>query len=417
MNTATLRKNDLYLSANPVDDSAQPKTKILVVDDNPHDRLLFAALLHSSKNRSYQIEEALDSNMAIAMLRDRAYDCVLADTRLPEKNGLECVNLFQQACDDEQVPVIALSNQSDEILGVGAMHKHVGHHLVKDQISVAMLDHCIDSALTNAQLKRSMSQERKRLTEANDDLTQKYSEIQSLYQSISHELKNPLTAIREFTSLLADGLAGDINSQQAEFLNISLECCDRLNRLVDDLLDTAKLETGKLALIPEPVDLARLTGQVAQQHSSASAEKNVTLICDLPEGLPSMEGDSVRIAQVISNLIDNSLKFTDTGGCVKVTAAYQAQEQQLTISVVDNGKGIADQDISRIFERMYQSNSNEVAQRNGMGIGLFLSSTIAKLHGGNLRVQSDVGVGSEFILSLPLSMPAIPLAEAADRNT
>lgn len=390
--------------------------KILVVDHNQKARLLCTTQLGSSHNQTYQIDEAVNSNMAIAMLRGDAYDCVLVDQRLPGKTGLECINLFQQASQDEQLPIILLSESADDVLNARATQSKAADYLVKDQISIAMLDHSINSALTNAKLKRSMTRERKQLSKINDDLLTKYSDIQSLYQSISHELKNPLTAIREFTSLLADGLVGEINPQQEEFLNISLECCDRLGRLVNDLLDTAKLETGKLELIPEAVDLARLTHQVVQQHLTVGEEKNVTLTCELPVGLPTIQGDSVRIAQVLSNLLDNSLKFTPEGGSVKLTAAYQAQEQCFTISVADNGKGIADKDISHIFERMYQSKSNELGQRDGMGIGLFLSSTIAKLHGGNLTVQSDVGVGSEFILSLPLHMPPITLAETAQQT-
>lgn len=398
------------LSPGPDTKTDRPSIKILIVDHNQKARLICTAQLSSSQNQNYQVDEAVNSNMAIAMLRGDAYDCVLVDQLLPGKSGLECINLFQQASQDEQLPVILLAENVDESLSARAMQSKAADYLVKDQISIAMLDHSIDSALTNAKLKRSMIRERKQLSKINDDLLTKYSDIQSLYQSISHELKNPLTAIREFTSLLADGVVGEINPQQEEFLNISLECCDRLGRLVNDLLDTAKLETGKLELIPEAVDLARLTHQVVQQHLSASEEKNVTLTCELPVGLPTIQGDSVRIAQVLSNLIDNSLKFTPEGGWVKLTAGYQAQEQCFTISVADNGKGIADKDISHIFERMYQSNSNGLGQRDGMGIGLFLSSTIAKLHGGNLTVQSDVGVGSEFILSLPLHMPSIALA-------
>lgn len=385
--------------------------KLLVVDQNQKARLLCTTQLSSSQNQRYQIDEAVNSSMAIAMLRGQAYDCVLVDQALPGISGLDCINLFQQASQDEQLPIILLAESTDEALSARAMQSKAADYLIKDQISIAMLDHSINSALTNAKLKRSMARERKQLSKINDDLLAKYSDIQSLYQSISHELKNPLTAIREFTSLLAEGLVGEINPQQEEFLNISLECCDRLGRLVNDLLDTAKLETGKLELIPEAVDLARLTHQVVQQHLSISEEKNITLTCELPVGLPTIQGDSVRIAQVLSNLLDNSLKFTPEGGWVKLTAAYQAQAQRFTICVADNGKGIADKDISHIFERMYQSKSNGLGQRDGMGIGLFLSSTIAKLHGGNLTVKSDVGVGSEFILSLPLHMPAITVAE------
>ncbi len=392
--------------------SINPATiKILVVDQNPKARLLCTTQLGSSQNQRYQIDEAVNSNMAIAMLRGEAYDCVLVNQALPGTSGIDCINLFQQASQDEQLPIILLSESTDEALSARAMQSDAADYLIKDQISIAMLDQSIDSALTNAKLKRSMARERTQLSKINDELLTKYSDIQSLYQSISHELKNPLTAIREFTSLLADGVVGEINPQQEEFLNISLECCDRLGRLVNDLLDTAKLETGKLELIPEAVDLARLTHQVVQQHLSVSEEKNVTLTCELPVGLPTIQGDSVRIAQVLSNLLDNSLKFTPAGGWVKLTAAYQAHEQCFTISVADSGKGIAGKDISHIFERMYQSKSNELGQRDGMGIGLFLSSTIAKLHGGNLTVKSDVGFGSEFILSLPLQMPSITLAE------
>ena len=405
MNTATARKqnpdNVTRLESTPA------PIKILVVDDDKKARSICTSQLLSSKSQTYQIDEAINSKMAVNMLRERDYDCVLVDKVSPGNSGLEYINLFQQAGKDEQLPVILLSEHVNAIPQGSTLNETTADYPPKDTINIAILEHSIGSALANARLKRSMMLERKQLSEVNDDLLRKYTEIQSLYQSISHELKNPLTAIREFTSLLADRVVGDINPQQEEFLNISLECCDRLNRLVNDLLDTAKLETGKLELIPEAVDLTLLTKQIAQQHKSSSEERNINLTCELPAGLPNIQGDSVRIAQVLSNLLDNSLKFTAEGGWVKITAAYQEQQRCLTITVADNGKGIANEDISRIFERMYQSNSNEGGQRDGMGIGLFLSATIARLHGGDLTVRSNVGVGSAFILTLPLSMPVI----------
>lgn len=394
------------------DNRTNPKPiKVLVIDAHLTDRALLCAQLKSSRTQAYQADEAENIDAALALLGKQIYDCVLLDYFLPDRDDLSSVRLLRQACSDEQLPVILVSHLSEDILQIAATKSNAIDFLVKDQINIAALDHSIATALTKAQLQRSTKKEGKELSEVNGELLRKYSDIQTLYQSISHELKNPLAAIREFTSLLADGVAGKVNPQQEEFLNISLECCDRLNRLVNDLLDTAKLETGKLSLIPDWVELAPLAHVVAKQHLSCSAKKNVSLTWDLPAGLPKIQGDSVRIAQVISNLIDNSLKFTDAGGWVRVSVTYQRRSQCLKLTVADNGKGIASKDVHQIFDRMYQSESNGQAQRDGLGIGLFLSATIAKLHGGSLQVQSEVGVGSEFILSLPLIMPTIAVTE------
>jgi heavy metal sensor kinase len=219
--------------------------------------------------------------------------------------------------------------------------------------------------------------------------------------NVSHELRTPLTSIDGFAQAILDGTAADRDSQ-IHAAQVIHEESDRLARLVDDLLDLARLDAGQMTFTRVPVDLNALVARVADRLSLRAQERGVRLENEVT-GLPSVSGDGDWLAQVFTNLIDNALKHTPAGGIVRLRG--EAHAAQVLVHVEDNGPGIPAEDLSRIFERFYQVDK---ARRGGVGrgtgLGLAISREIVQAHGGQLTAISASGQGSRFTVQLPLDL-------------
>jgi len=248
------------------------------------------------------------------------------------------------------------------------------------------------------EMRRIQSQ----LERTNSDLRRKNDEVQSFYHTLSHELKTPLTSAREFIAIVLDGLAGGLNDTQKEYLRISLESCNQLRVCINDLLDATRLETGKLRIDLKPVSLGALAQRVVTALRPAAQGKRIDLNCEVAADLPAINLDENRITQVITNLLNNALKFTDAGGRVTLSVGLAADEPgSLEVSVRDTGRGIPDAQLDRIFDRLYQIKSGDAATEHGVGLGLYICRELVRLHGGEISVESKVGAGSTFTFTLP----------------
>jgi signal transduction histidine kinase len=216
--------------------------------------------------------------------------------------------------------------------------------------------------------------------------------------NVSHELKTPLTSIQGFAQALMDGTADNEEAQQ-KAANIIYEESDRLRRLVDDLLDLARMDAEQAVFMRRPVDLNALIQRVVDGLGVTAKERGVELV-GLQQSLPPVIGDGDRLAQVLTNLIDNAIKHSRSGGQVRVDG--QADQQWLVIRVIDQGQGIPPDELSRIFERFYQLDKARSGGRGrGAGLGLAISREIIRAHGGELTAESQMGVGSSFTIRLP----------------
>jgi signal transduction histidine kinase len=219
--------------------------------------------------------------------------------------------------------------------------------------------------------------------------------------NVSHELKTPLTSIQGFAQAMLDGAANTPEANQRS-ANIIFSEADRMRRLVEGLLDLARLDAGLRPLNRAALDLRGLLAAAAEKFGPQAQAQNVSLTADLPPALPALTGDADRLAQVFTNLLDNALKHTPSGG--KVSLAATAAPGWVEVGVSDTGQGIPAEDLSRIFERFYQVDKSR-ARRAGVGLGLTISKEIVEAHGGSLRAESVVGVGSRFVVRLPQARP------------
>lgn len=230
--------------------------------------------------------------------------------------------------------------------------------------------------------------------------------------NVSHELKTPLTSIQGFAQAILDGTAMDGQAVHHAASVIHAEA-ERMRRLVEDLLDLARLDSGQMVMRREPVDLKAVLGACAERFALRAQQAGVQLEVQTPD-LPRLIGDGDRLAQVFSNLIDNALQHTPAGGRVTVrafsasvaggTSARPAARSPhlLTVEVADTGTGIPAEDLPRIFERFYQVDKSRARSGAGAGLGLAISREIVQAHGGTISVESAPGLGTRFIVRLPL---------------
>jgi PAS domain S-box-containing protein len=213
---------------------------------------------------------------------------------------------------------------------------------------------------------------------------------------VSHELKTPLTSIRMSTHLLLEEKVGPLNSKQQELLVAAREDADRLYQIIESLLDIGRIESGRALIELEAVPAARLVREAVDEVDAAYRDKGVTLEWDVPADTPMVQADVDRIGHVFSNLLGNALKYTPSGGKVRIFAA--AGDEAVRFSVEDTGAGIPAEHLPKIFDRFYRVPGQH--GRSGVGLGLAIAKEIVEVHGGSISAQSKVGEGSRFSFTL-----------------
>jgi len=227
--------------------------------------------------------------------------------------------------------------------------------------------------------------------------------------AMSHELRTPLNAVIGFSQLLANKTYGELNERQLQYLTTILSGGRHLRRLVDDVLDLAKVDAGHLTLDLTSVAVADELREVVGVVESLAREKNITMSTEVKDVLPSVNADRQRIQQVIYNLLSNAIKFTEPGGFVRVTLdmsdGVAAGDSALRIAVADTGVGIKPEDQARIFAAFEQVDSSYARDQGGTGLGLALTRKLVELHGGTISVASEGIKGRGSVLTVRLPIP------------
>jgi PAS domain S-box-containing protein len=216
--------------------------------------------------------------------------------------------------------------------------------------------------------------------------------------NLSHELRTPLTTIREGVSQVTEGILGATTPEQREFLAIVLADIDRLARIINDLLDVAKIESGRIDLWLEQVNVVALAQQAARLFEPQAQAKGLTLRTEVAAPAIEVYADPDKIAQVIANLLGNALKFTTQG---EVVLRLDEGEDTVACAVHDTGRGIPPDDLAKVFQKFYQVGVAPGPGGQGTGLGLHIAKGIVEAHGGALTARSEVGVGSTFTVVLP----------------
>lgn len=226
---------------------------------------------------------------------------------------------------------------------------------------------------------------------------------QDFVANVSHELRTPIASIKGYTETLLDGALEDKKNAR-DFLNIIHEDSDRLAKLIDDLLDLSRIESGRMKMVfasVEPKSLIKRSIAIIENQAKA---RSISLKTNIPDNLPKILADETRLSQVLINLLDNAVKYTPEGGSVTITGFIN--KNLLQIDVADTGIGIPKKDLPRLFERFYRVDKARSREMGGTGLGLSIVKHIVQAHGGEVFVKSIPGQGSTFSFSVPICDPS-----------
>ena len=215
--------------------------------------------------------------------------------------------------------------------------------------------------------------------------------------TVSHELRSPLAIIKWSIGHLKDGLAGSVKEEKEVIAGI-FRNCERLERMVNDVLDLSRLESGKATVNRRPIDLVPILQETVQNFQKSAAKNHVVLEADLPPILPDLHADPDMVMQLVANLLDNAIRFAK--GKVQIKAGVEGNSLQ--VSVIDDGPGIAEGDLKRLFSKFEQiTRPAGPTGYKGTGLGLAICKEIIQQHGGRIWAESVVGEGAQFHFTLP----------------
>ena len=266
----------------------------------------------------------------------------------------------------------------------------------------------IDNARTYKDVEQLAQTLEERVVERTQDLQSANERLQELDQLkssfvsiVSHELRTPMTSIKGLVENMLDGLTGILNERQTFYLGRVKYNIERLTRMINDLLDLSRIESGRMDLHPSPVNLGSLAREVVETLQPMAQERSLILEAHIPATVVLIQVDRDKLIQIFTNLINNALKFTESPGTVTVEVR-QLENGLIQACVVDTGCGIPLEEQQTIFERFYRGQSSEIKNR-GAGLGLAITKSLVELHGGSIWVASTPGEGSRFCFTLPVT--------------
>jgi len=378
--------------------------QILIVDDE----MLVADMLTLHLEESgYHSEWASDGMKGLAMLAEGRFSLVLLDIWMPHMSGIDVLERIRESGSD--VAVIMMSGHGSENLAVNCMKRGAMDYVSKPFELNDLLQR-VEQAIVN----RGTLLEKQRLEREKDDFV----------SMLSHDMKNPITAVIGSIDITREGRLGPINPEQAAYLQSAIDSCNEVVAMIDNLLDIHRFEAGRMRLNLLPCNPAELISAAVARFSPVAEREEVKVTVDCGKNLPHLSVDRSAFSRVIANLFGNALKFTPEGGTITLSAhtlatslaeklaipalaAPQAQRlfknhpNLLRLSVKDTGNGIPAEDHAAIFERYVQSRPSG-KEYGGAGLGLAYCKLTVNGFGGVIWVESEVGQGSEFIILLPV---------------
>jgi signal transduction histidine kinase len=394
------------------------KVKLFIIDDSATDREILTELFHSVEEFDINIKTASTGMQALKELEKERFDIIVLDYNMPGMNGLDFMKKLTSK--DIDTPVIMVTGGDDRKTAVEALRSGVYDYVTKEEAfegnAALLIERTLDRYKDKKEKEKWQIETKKyadKLEKSNRKL-KKLDKIKSSFLShVSHELRSPLTIIRETVAQVLEGVMGEVTSKQKKFLSICLKNIDRLKRMINELLDISRIEAGKIGLDKEPVDLITLAKDICSFFSPQAKNKELEIKFDAPCKEVKVFIDKDKIRQVFTNLINNAFKFTQKG-FIKVSIAKK--EKRVECAVADTGKGIGKEDLSKIFDKFYQTESNIFPKEQGTGLGLSIAKGIVEAHGGKIGVESQINKGTKFSFILPKQTPVQIFKQTLEKN-
>ena len=370
----------------------EERLKILAVDDAPDNLILLDKLL---KRQGFDVVNAASGRECLAKSASDSPDLIILDVAMPEMNGFETLKHLRENEITRRIPVIILTANSKDARSI-----EEGFALGADEYLTKPIDQ--DELIARV---RSIL----RAVKAEQDIEQLKADFQSM---LVHDLRSPLSVIIGVLELAANGEFDKNPEELKQFLGSALETSEKMLGLINDILDVAKLEAGKLQLNRQPNDFNAVIGSVVARLKVLARDKGISLTVEEDKNIPVCEFDGGKMEQVVTNLVGNALKFTPKDGTVCIRTYLKHIDDDIlglkgdyaALDVQDSGVGISPEEIPLIFDRYRQAKSAKTSGQKGTGLGLTIVKRVTEAHGGKVFVDSSLGKGAKFTVVIPLSL-------------
>ncbi len=379
---------------------AKEKLKVLMVEDNPTDALISKKRLQRDEAFEYDITHVVSGEDALSSLEKAVFDIALLDYNLPKKSGLETLREIKSK--NIEMPIVMITGQGDEQVAVTLIKEGAFDYLIKregyeDSIPLMIRKTIAEfkSKAERERLQKEIALRKEELERINAQLMELDRMKSDFVANVAHELKTPLTIIKCNLDNIDQGFAGEVQPKQKEILEDVFRVINRLSRLINDLLDISKIESGKMELNKENLDIVALAGEIIKTFETLAGAKNIGLVKEFPDKAVTVNADKDKLTQVFINLFGNAVKFTDKGS---VTVRIIDMQGEVEVEIEDTGSGVPQDQTDKIFDKFVRVIAEK---KEGTGLGLPIAKDIVVLHKGRIRMESEIGKGSKFIFILP----------------
>lgn len=375
--------------------------KILVIDFNQQNIIRIKDALSAIPDVYYDVSFVQKEEQVLKKVDEEVYDAILLSYDLPGANGLEILSDLQYK--DLPGPVIMMADKRDEEFSTQAMREGAYDYVIREKEFEKGIPLVIHNAINAYLAKKERERLQKEIAAKNVELEAANKKLKALdsiksdfVANVAHEFRTPLTIIKGNVDLVLKGGLGNVETTQREMLEGAITVANRLARLVNDLLDISKIESGKMQMKKERFNINNIIEENLSAFSKIMNDRKQTLQKDLAKDIPEIIGDTDKITQVFVNLLSNAIKYSPDGGAIIIKTL--SLEKEIMVEVSDTGEGIAPENLDKVFDKFTRVTAEK---KEGTGLGLPIAKDMVVLHKGRMWVKSELGKGSQFYFTLP----------------
>jgi len=382
--------------------------RILLVEDNPGDTRLIRELLKESANIDYAIAH-LSSVRALRRYDARNIDVALLDLNYDDISGLKSFQLASRYL--VGIPIIVLTGHNDEELGYKIVKRGAQDYLIKGEIDsknlVRSIRYSIERKSSQSNLRiargknRVLKNEAVQLKEESDRLREINKTKDEFISLASHQLRTPATIVKQYLAMLLGNYAGEITELQKDYVQKAYESNDKQLHIVEDILAVARLDGANNAIQLKDCELKPVLTEALQTVQDQLVYKRQNLAVSMPDQPVAGHIDPTQLGMVVENILENASHYSDEGTEIRLNLS--TTKKWIEIEIADEGVGIDEKDMSRLFQKFSRISNPYSVQVGGTGLGLYWANKIVKYHNGRINVNSKVGVGTTFKIQLPMT--------------
>lgn len=360
--------------------------KILLIDDDADDALLFRHAVKKIPDGNFVVEWVDDFQAGRTKIAENTHDVYVIDYQLGAENGTQLLREFNVV--QREQPFIMLTGAADGTREKEAMKLGAADYLIKGAFDEQLLSRVIRYSI---QRKILEAQRIEHLIEVNRSKDE-------FIAVASHELRTPATAVKQYIGMVTDGFAGDISEPQRNFLQRAYDSNERQLRIIDDILRVARLDLDTLSLNLVKLDVGQALRGIVKDLADVTKERDQKIKLELAKSPAYIYADELYFRMALANIIENASKYSEAGD---ITVTVRKIDDMVTIAVHDTGVGIDEKDIEKLFVKFSRIHNPLSIQRGGTGLGLYWTREVISLHQGRVDVESQLGEGSTFTVTLP----------------